>query len=66
MVAWPNPAQGSVQLLNAPATTASLTDALGRQVREYKAISSQVDLAGLLPGLYLFRCGNQVVRLIID
>jgi hypothetical protein len=66
MVAWPNPAQGSVQLLNAPATTASLTDALGRQVREYKAISSQVDLAGLLPGLYLLRCGNQVVRLIID
>jgi hypothetical protein len=67
LTAFPNPSQGSIHLLNAPINAGvSLLDATGRLMKYYPSASSQLDITGLSPGLYLVRCGTQTARLIVE
>lgn len=70
----PNPARASATLtlpapLPAPAA-AYLLDALGREVRQWPlpahAPTAALDLAGLLPGLYLVRVSGGTARLVVE
>ncbi|AIZ62633.1 hypothetical protein PK28_01160 [Hymenobacter sp. DG25B] len=68
----PNPAQGTATVhLRALSrkTTLTLTDALGREVRQYpvgaRATEATLDLQGLNPGLYLLRTGASSQRLLV-
>ena len=71
---FPNPAHGTATL-RLPATAArqpltlTLTDALGRLVRQYPAPAGPdavLDLRGLPAGVYLVRCGELSQRLVVE
>lgn len=67
---WPNPARHAVRLENAPAPCADIVDALGRSVRTFhfaqRTSDLELSLQGLVPGLYLVRCGGATRRLVIE
>jgi hypothetical protein len=70
----PNPARQQAQLTWAtPAPTArtlGVFDGLGRLVREQpvpaQATTASLNVRGLVPGLYLVRCGTAVSRLVVE
>ncbi|GAA4049516.1 hypothetical protein GCM10022409_40140 [Hymenobacter glaciei] len=69
---FPNPAHGTATL-RLPAGTArqplTLSDALGRLVRQYPApvgAEAVLDLRGLPAGTYLVRCGELTHRLVVE
>ena len=70
----PNPAAATVRLTwpeaNAAARPVRLLDALGREVRQQelpaRATTATLDVAGLVPGLYLVRCGSITKRLQVE
>ena len=69
---FPNPAHGTATL-RLPAAAArlplTLTDALGRLVRQYPApagLEAVLDLRGLPAGVYLVRCGELSQRLVVE
>ena len=69
---FPNPAHGTATL-RLPAGTAcqllTLSEALGRTVRQYPAPASAeavLDLRGLPAGTYLVRCGQVTQRLVVE
>ena len=70
----PNPAAAAVRLTWPEASAAvrpvRLLDALGREVRQQelpaRATSATLDVAGLMPGLYLVRCGGATKRLQVE
>ena len=69
---FPNPAHGTATL-RLPAAAArlplTLTDALGRLVRQYPAPAGPkavLDLRGLPAGVYLVRCGELSQRLVVE
>jgi len=67
LLAYPNPARGSVQVLNLqPGTPLTLTDALGRPVRTYNNPEGSLDLSGIAAGLYWLRTPSQQVRLSVE
>ena len=74
LACYPNPARTAATLrLPAPAPeprTATLADALGREVRRLpvpaRATSAILNLAGLAPGLYVVRCGAATGRLMVE
>lgn len=67
---WPNPAHTTVRLTGLPptATTVAVEDALGRTVRtaHLEPQTSNLNLQGLLPGLYVVRAGGQSRRLVVE
>ena len=64
---YPNPAHGSVQVLNvAPQTPLALLDQLGRTVRTYPAGPVPLDLVGVAPGVYWLRAASQSIRLVVE
>ena len=67
LVAYPNPAHGTVQVLNlVPGSSLTLFDALGRPVRTYVATEAPLDLSGIAAGLYWLRTPTQQVRLSVE
>ncbi|MBF9224277.1 T9SS type A sorting domain-containing protein [Hymenobacter ruricola] len=69
---FPNPAHGTATL-RLPASTPrqgiTLTDALGRPVRQYPAPATpeaELDLRGLPAGVYVVRCGQLSQRLVVE
>ena len=74
LACYPNPAR-TAATLRLPASTpeprtATLADALGREVRRLpvpaRAATATLDLADLAPGLYLVRCGAATGRLVVE
>ncbi len=66
LVAWPNPARGTLQLAHAPAgQPVLLLDLQGRTVRRYAAAAA-LDVFNVAPGLYLLRCGTQATRVVVE
>lgn len=64
----PNPAHHTVRITGAPAGPITVLDALGQEVRtaNLPPSTSDLDLTGLPPGLYLLRAGNQARRLVVE
>ena len=69
---FPNPAHGTATLrlpATAPRQPLTLTDALGRLVRQYPApagAEAVLDLRGLPAGVYVVRCGALSQRLVVE
>ena len=69
---FPNPAHGTATLrlpVGAPRQPLILTDALGRVVHYYSAPTwsdTELDLRGLLAGVYSVRCGQLTQRLMVE
>ncbi|MDO7848001.1 T9SS type A sorting domain-containing protein [Hymenobacter sp. M29] len=69
---FPNPAHAQVVLSPAvpEATSATLFDAQGREVRRQRipahATVTTLDLTGLTPGLYVVRCGTASGKLVVE
>ena len=70
----PNPTAAAVRLTwpeaSAAARPVRLLDALGREMRQQelpaRATGATLDVAGLVPGLYLVRCGGTTKRLQVE
>ena len=67
LTVFPNPARGTVQVLNATAgAPLTLFDILGRPVRTYTSGVAPLSLSGLPAGLYWLRNARQQVRLVVE
>ena len=62
---YPNPARGSVQLLNAAGATAQLRDLSGRVLRSF-ATEQPLELSGLAAGVYVVQCAGKAVKLVVE
>ncbi|WP_170170494.1 T9SS type A sorting domain-containing protein [Hymenobacter perfusus] len=64
---YPNPARATAQLLGAPAgAEVQLLNLQGQVLRRYPAGTTQLELRGLVTGLYLVHAGASVVRLVVE
>lgn len=65
---YPNPAHETTWLTGAPGTTATLLDALGRQVCTVPLPTgtTSLDVGGLAPGVYVVRAGGVARRLVVE
>ncbi len=64
---YPNPVKNELLTIkNAPKSNCKLTDLLGKTIVETEIINNSIDITSVKPGIYIFECGSERLKLIIE
>jgi len=63
---YPNPVKNeAVNIINAPTSHCKIIDLLGKIVLETEIINNSLDISSVKPGIYIFECGPERLKIIV-